>query len=61
MRVLVTGMSGTGKSTVVAALADRGHLDVDEVVTAILAHVGSDGHTGESRTTSTSSDSPSGP
>jgi shikimate kinase len=28
-RVLITGMSGTGKSTVVAALAERGHRTVD--------------------------------
>jgi dephospho-CoA kinase len=28
-RVLITGMSGTGKSTVVAALAARGHTAVD--------------------------------
>jgi dephospho-CoA kinase len=28
-RVLITGMSGTGKSTVVAALAARGHKGVD--------------------------------
>ncbi|WP_245931351.1 AAA family ATPase [Actinokineospora auranticolor] len=28
-RVLVTGMSGTGKSTVLAALGERGHLVVD--------------------------------
>lgn len=28
-RVLITGMSGTGKSTVVAALAARGHKAVD--------------------------------
>ncbi|HEY1176164.1 MAG TPA: AAA family ATPase [Phytomonospora sp.] len=28
-RVLITGMSGTGKSTVLAALAERGHRTVD--------------------------------
>ena len=43
-RVLLTGMSGTGKSTVTAALAERGYtaVDADEGGFSILADVDGD-------------------
>jgi dephospho-CoA kinase len=47
-RVLITGMSGTGKSTVVAALAARGHkaVDADEPRFSELVSVPDDELTG---------------
>ena len=40
-RVLITGMSGTGKSTVIAELAARGYkaVDVDEPEFSVLVSV----------------------
>ncbi len=45
-RVLITGMSGTGKSTILAGLADRGHLTVD---TDYDGWIGEDGRWDEPR------------